>query len=69
MLNDNKPVDLATQVGIQERRIVTEGDAAIRLTAGTEHVRMRKYPIPTKHLAILSGDKTNGTNAVKKSLA
>ena len=48
---------------------MTERYAAIGLTGGTEHVRMRKHPIPTKHLAIVDREKTNGTNAVKKSLA
>jgi len=68
-LDDDKPFDLALQEGVQERRIVTERHAAIRLTAGTEHVSMRQDAIPPKHLAVIDREQTNGTNAVKKLLA
>jgi hypothetical protein len=69
MLYDDESVDLALQESVQERRIVAKGHAAIRLTARTEHVRVRQDPIPAKHLSIADRDKTNGTHAVKKPLA
>ncbi len=69
MLYHNKPVDFASQESAQERRIVTQRYAAIRLTGGAEHIRMRKHPIPTKHPATVDRDKANGANAVEKSLA
>jgi len=69
MLDDNKAVDFAAQEGVEEGAIVTEGHASIRLAVGTEHVRMCKQPIATKHVATADRNKTDGANAVKKLLA
>jgi hypothetical protein len=69
VLDYNKAVDFAAQDGVEESGIVTEGHASIRLAAGTEHVRMGKHPIATKHVAAADRNQTDGANAVKKLLA
>src|SRR5207248_9245658 len=38
VLDDNKALDFTGQKRVQERRVVTEGHASIRLAVGTEHV-------------------------------
>src|ERR1700722_14758447 len=69
MLDDNKAMDVAPQEGVQEGGIVTEGQATIRLAVGTEHVRMCKHPIATKHLAAVDRKKANGPDTLKNPLA
>jgi hypothetical protein len=69
MRDDDEPVDFTLQERVQERRIVAERDAAIRLTAGTEHIGMRQDPISAKHFSIVDRDKANGPNAVEEPLA
>src|SRR5258708_31701877 len=69
MLDDNKAIDFAPQEGGQEGGVVTEGHATIRLAVGTEHIRMCKHPIATKHLAVVDRNKANGTDTMKTPLA
>jgi hypothetical protein len=40
-----------------------QGHASGRLDVGAEHVRMRKNPIATKHLAVVDRDETDGMNS------
>jgi hypothetical protein len=69
MLDDNKAIDFAPQEGVQEGGVVAEGHATIRLAVGTEHVRMCKHAIATKHLAVVDRNKANGTDTMKTPLA
>src|SRR6266436_4584922 len=68
-LDDDKAVDLTTPDGFQQRGIIAEGHTPIRLTVGTEHVRMCTYSIAAKHLAFVDRNETNGANPVEKLLA
>src|ERR1700687_588541 len=69
MFDDNNAVDFTLQESVQEHGIVAEGYASIRLSVGTEHVRMCEHPIATKHVAAADRCETKGTNAVKTLLA
>ncbi len=69
MVDDHEAVYFTLQVGVQERGVVAEGDAPIRLAVGTEHVSMCEHPFATKHLAVVDRIKADGTNAVKQLLA
>ena len=67
--DDNEPVDFTAQESIEEAGIVPKGHASIRLAVVTEHVRMCKHPVATKHVAAVNRIKTDGVNAVKTLLA
>jgi hypothetical protein len=68
-LDDDKAVDFTPQEGVQERAIIAERHTSIRLTVGTEHVRMCKYSIAAEHLAFVDRNETNSANPVEKLLA
>ena len=69
MLDDDKAVDFTPQEGVQERGIIAEGHASIRLTVGSQHVGMCKYSIAAKHLAFADRNETNGANPMEGLLA
>src|SRR5262245_33555028 len=57
--DDDEAVDFTLQEGAQERRIIAEDHAPIRLTARTEHVGMGKHAIAAEHIAAADRNEPN----------
>ena len=64
--HNDKAVDVAPQIGVQELLIILEGHASIRLAVRATHVGMRKHTSSTEHLVVVDRIKANGPNAVER---